>query len=194
VGRYRFTPDRYEQTMGEIPRFAELQDAVAGATRGIAVRAALELGTGTGETARRVLALHPEARLTGVDESGAMVDEARRALPAADLRVGRIEDELPPGPFDLVFSALAVHHLGGDGKRDLFRRVRGVLRPGGRFVLGDVVVPERPEDAAIPLTEGFDLPDSAADQLEWLEDAGFTSELVWSHADLAVLRADAPGD
>jgi hypothetical protein len=34
-----------------------------------------------------------------------------------------------------------------------------------------------------------DLPDRALDQLEWLRDAGFDAELVWSHRDLAVIRA-----
>jgi hypothetical protein len=40
-----------------------------------------------------------------------------------------------------MFSVLAAHHLGGPGKADLFRRVAAGLAPGGRFVLGDVVVP-----------------------------------------------------
>src|SRR5919201_623370 len=93
-------------------------------------------------------------------------------LPAADLRVGRLEDPLPDGPFDLVVSSLAVHHLDAAGKADLFRRIAAVLAPGGRFVLADVVVPERPEDAVIPCTPGFDLPDPVPDQLEWLEAAG----------------------
>jgi len=42
-----------------------------------------------------------------------MLAHARRVLARADLRVSRLEDELPPGPFDLVVSALAVHHLDG---------------------------------------------------------------------------------
>jgi cyclopropane fatty-acyl-phospholipid synthase-like methyltransferase len=56
------------------------------------------------------------------------------------LRVGRLEDPLPGGPFDLVVSALAVHHLRAPGKADLFRRIAEQLTPGGRFVMGDVVV------------------------------------------------------
>jgi SAM-dependent methyltransferase len=63
---------------------------------------------------------------------------------AADLRVSRLEDPLPGGNFDLVVSALAVHHLDGAGKADLFARVAARLRPGGRFVFGDVVVSDDP--------------------------------------------------
>jgi tRNA (cmo5U34)-methyltransferase len=190
--QFHFTPERYVGVMTkEIPRFEDFQDAVASATGGMDARTLLELGTGTGETARRVLALHPRARLIGIDESDQMLGEARRTLPAAELRVGRLQEPLPDDPFDLAFSALTVHHLDAREKRDLFERVRRVLRPGGRFVLGDVVVPERAEEAATPLTPDFDRPDSAADQVEWLRETGFDAEIVWEHADLAVLRADA---
>jgi tRNA (cmo5U34)-methyltransferase len=114
---------------------------------------------------------------------------ARELLPDADLRVGRLEEPLPAGKFDLVVSALAVHHLHPRGKRDLFHRVGYALRPEGGFVLGDVVVPERPEDAQIEIDWVTDLPDSTADQLEWLTEAGFHAGVVWSHCDLAVIRA-----
>jgi tRNA (cmo5U34)-methyltransferase len=179
----------------ELPRYDELQQRTAEATRGLEVRRALELGTGTGETARRVLALHPDARLVGVDESPPMLVEARAALLAArveELRVGRLQDPLPEGPFDLVFTALAVHHLDGAGKRDLFRRVREVLRPGAFLVLADVVVPDEPADAVTPIEEGFDLPDRAGDQVAWLREAGFDAEVAWSWKDCAVIRAAAP--
>jgi cyclopropane fatty-acyl-phospholipid synthase-like methyltransferase len=80
-----------------------------------------------------------------------------------------------------------VHHLDADGKRDLFGRVRSVLRPDGRIVLGDVVVPERPEDAVTPITPEYDLPDRVPDLLAWLQEAGFQTSLVWAERDLAVL-------
>jgi tRNA (cmo5U34)-methyltransferase len=188
-----WNPDLYLREIRiEIPLFDDFQDAVAEATVGVEARAVLELGIGTGETARRVRALHPEASWTGVDASRAMLDRARDALPDADLRLSRLQDRLPAGPFDLVVSALAVHHLDADEKRDLFRRVAESLRPGGWFVLGDVVVPERPEDAQIEIDWVVDLPDRAADQLAWLSHAGFDAELVWSQRDLAVLKAELP--
>jgi len=190
VAELDWDPDLYpEGIRAEIESYDLLQDVVAKATLGIEARSVLELGVGTGETAGRVRALHPDASWTGVDASEAMLRHARRALPDAQLRRQRLEDPLPEGPFDLVVSALAVHHLGAGGKRELFRRVGLVLRPEGWFVLGDVVVPERPEDARIEIDWVTDLPDSAAKQLEWLSDAGFEAELVWSHRDLAVIKA-----
>jgi tRNA (cmo5U34)-methyltransferase len=186
----QWDPDRYPQAIREeIPRFDEFQDAVAAATGGFDAHAVLELGVGTGETTRRVLAVHPEASWTGVDASDQMLARAREAFPGADLHLARLEDPLPDGPFDLVVSALAVHHLPADAKRDLFRRIAQVLRPGGRFVLGDVVVPERAEDAQIEIDWIVDLPDRAADQVAWLGEAGLEAEVVWSDRDLAVIRA-----
>src|SRR5207237_1165504 len=85
------------------------------------------------------------------------------------------------------------HHLDAAAKRDLFRRVREVVVAGGVFVLADVVVPERAEDAVTPLTPGFDLPDRATDQLAWLKEAGFAAEIVWERGDLAVLSAKTLG-
>lgn len=188
---FRFDPETYlEEIRADIPVFDELQEQTAQATDGIAAKAILELGVGTGETARRVLARHPGARLVGIDENEEMIAAAGLD---ADLRVSRLEDPLPSGPFDLVVSCLAVHHLDSEGKRDLFRRIAEVLRPGGRFVVADVVVPEREADQVTETTPGFDRPDPLDPQLRWLEEAGFRPETAWSWKDLVVVRADLPG-
>jgi tRNA (cmo5U34)-methyltransferase len=173
----------------EIPGYEELQEAVAAATADVRATRVLELGTGTGETALPVLAEHLEARWVGIDASEPMLARARERLPGGDLRLRRLEDELPPGPFDLVVSALAVHHLDGAGKRDLFSRVAGVLLPGGRFVLGDVVVPAPGQEGPIQIDWVLDKPDSVDDQLVWLRAAGFEAEASCVRVDLAVFRA-----
>jgi tRNA (cmo5U34)-methyltransferase len=191
VTQFHFDPSTYLENMrADIPVFDKLQEETARATEGVAARDILELGVGTGLTAKRVLAIHPKAKLVGIDESEAMLAEADVA---GDLRVSRLEDPLPEGPFDLVVSCLAIHHLDANGKRDLFRRIAAVLKPGGRFVLADVVVPEREEDAVTPTTPGFDRPDPLDPQLEWLREAGFAPETTWTWKDLAVVRADLPG-
>jgi tRNA (cmo5U34)-methyltransferase len=178
-------PDGYlAQMLAEIPGFEELEDTVAALAHGTNV---LELGTGTGETAVRVLARNPGARWTGIDASEAMLALARERLPNADLRVQRLEDPLPEGPFDLVVSVLAIHHLDGNGKRDLFTRVSRVT---SNFVIGDVVVPEHPEDAAVYIDWVYDLPSSVAEQLRWLREAGFDDvDARYVRPDLAVFAA-----
>jgi tRNA (cmo5U34)-methyltransferase len=173
--------------LAEIQGYAELEDAVAAATTGLELRRVLELGTGTGETAVRILAQHPAAEWVGIDASEAMLARARERLPRADLRAARLEDPLPEGPFDLVVSVLAVHHLAGEAKRSLFTRVAQLSH---NFVMGDVVVPERPEDAVIEIDGVYDVPSSVADQVAWLEAAGFDSvETRAITADLAVFAA-----
>ena len=101
-------------------------------------------------------------------------------------------EELPAGPFDLAFSVLTVHHLDADRKADLFQRLAAVIEPGGRFVLGDVVVPDDPADAVTPLSPGFDLPSRVDDQLAWLRGAGFEAHTMWAERDLAVIAAVKP--
>jgi len=196
MAQFHWDPESYLELMREeVPQYERLQDEVAAATAGAEARRVLELGTGTGETARRVLAAHPAAELLGVDESPGMLEAARSSLDPARVRLveGRLQDPLPDGPWDLVVSCLAVHHLDGDGKADLFRRIAAVLVPGGRFVLGDVIVPENPDDRVTPIdeTEGYDLPDRIDDQLRWLADAGLAPELRWVDRDLAVIAAFA---
>jgi tRNA (cmo5U34)-methyltransferase len=174
----------------EVPEYDSLQDEVARATDGLSARRVLELGTGTAITTRRVLERHPEAQFVGIDSSPEMLAHARGELPGADLRLQDLVDPLPEGPFDLVFSALAVHHLDAQGKADLFGRVAAALAPGGRFVLADVIVPEDPADVVTPLDEGFDLPETVDDLLAWLRDARLQGRVSWRSRDLAVLVAE----
>jgi tRNA (cmo5U34)-methyltransferase len=193
VTQWDWDPESYLGDMlTELADYPELQAQTAAASEGIEAKEILELGIGTGETARRILDIYPGAKLTAIDSSPAMLERARAAFPDADLQLSRLEDPLPAGPFDLVVTTLAVHHLDSDGKRDLFRRVARVLRPGGRFVLADLVVPERDEDIVTEIDWVMDLPDRLDDQLAWLAEAGFEAERVWTYKDLAVLRAMRP--
>jgi tRNA (cmo5U34)-methyltransferase len=193
MSEYRFDPATYLDLMRqEVPAYGRLQQAVGEAAAGIAVSSLLDLGVGTGETLAAVHRLHPAAAAVGVDKNDAVLDAARRRLGGIplELRMADLTDPLPPGPFDLVVSALAIHHLEGTAKADLFSRIADVLRPGGRFVLGDVVIPVDPADAVTPVTPGHDRPSTLADQLGWLAGAGLDATVVWSECDLVVVRAD----
>ena len=193
-----FDPATYAETVrAEIPGYDRFQEQVvlaASTDRGVG--RVLELGTGTGETAKRLLAALEPIQLVCLDESAEMIREAEQVLPGDRTQFvqRRLQDPLPAGPFDLVVSSLAIHHLGAHEKPDLFARVRAALAPGGRFVLADVIVPDDPAQAVIPLTPGYDKPSPLADQLRWLGEAGFGSaETVWQHDDLAIVVAEAAG-
>lgn len=189
--QWHFDPDSYlTMVRSEVPGYDELQLRLADGTAGVPARRILDLGSGTGITAQHVLARHPDATLVGIDSSEGMLHHARALLPDATFVQARLQDPLPPGPFDLVVSAFAIHHLDGAEKADLFRRVASVLAPRGRFVLADVVVPARPVPRPVPLEDGVDMPSTADDQLEWLHEAGLRPHVVFAEDDLAVLAAD----
>ena len=195
MAQYHWNPKSYLALMREeVPDYQLLQDQTATAV-GSGGRRLLELGTGTGETSRRVLARNPAAVLLGLDASDAMLEHARATLPAGhvDLRSWRLTDPLPEGPFDAVFSALTIHHLDAAGKADLFRRVARVLAPAGRLVIGDVVVPEDPSDVVTPIDHDYDKPSSVPDQLRWLANAGLRPYVAWAHRDLAVVVGESAG-
>jgi tRNA (cmo5U34)-methyltransferase len=195
VSQFHFDPATYlDMVRSEVPHYDDLQQRVARATASIDVADLLDLGTGTGETLVQVLPFHPTARAIGLDESDAMLAEARMRLLGYDVRllVADLSDPLPPGPFDLVVSVLAIHHLDGPGKAALFRRVAEVLSPGGRFVLGDAVIPTTPGGEVIPLEVGYDKPSTVAEQVGWLHDAALVAVVRWEEDDLAVVTADRP--
>ena len=196
MAQNHFEPDSYlEFVRLEIPEYDELEEVVAEAASAVAAARILDLGSGTGETARRVLERHAGASIVLVDSSAEMLTAAREALAKDRIEsvlVQRLEDPLPAGPFDLVVSALAVHHLESADKQVLFQRIAEVLRPGGRFVLADVVVPQDAELAATPGASEFDRPDRLDDQLAWIGDAGLEPDVLWTSNDLVVIAARRP--
>ncbi|MDQ3123031.1 MAG: class I SAM-dependent methyltransferase, partial [Actinomycetota bacterium] len=68
----------------------------------------------------------------------------------------------------------------------LFRRIAEV---SDFFVLGDLVVAERAEDAPIEIDWVTDLPSTVPEQIAWLEEAGFEVEASYVRPDLAVFVA-----
>jgi tRNA (cmo5U34)-methyltransferase len=114
-----------------------------------------------------------------IDASGATLGISRERLPPrVELRLAELEAELPSGPFDVVISAFAVHHLIADEKASLFRRVHAVTRRGARVLIADVVIAQTRIARATPTDPTLDHPDSIEDQLRWLEGAGFSARGV----------------
>jgi tRNA (cmo5U34)-methyltransferase len=175
-GQFHWDPDTYlDWVRGEVPRYDELQQATIAAIPGTPARV-LELGIGTGETTRKLLERFPDAGVTGLDSSAEMAFRAREL--GIDVRLARMEDPLPDGPWDLVVGVLSVHHLRDPQKQDLFRRVRDHSRS---VVIGDVVAVDEP---VAPVDPDFDFPAPAADLAAWCD-----GEVVWAEEDLAVVRA-----
>ncbi|MGE4426416.1 MAG: trans-aconitate 2-methyltransferase [Solirubrobacteraceae bacterium] len=92
----------------------------------------LDAGCGSGKITAQLVTRLPLGHVIGVDGSPAMVDQARRTLPAdVELHVQDLLDLVLPEPVDAVVSG-AVFHWIADHDR-LFRRLFAVLRPGGRL-------------------------------------------------------------
>ena len=107
-----------------------------------------------------------------------MVFRAREQI--SDVKLARIEDPLPDGPWDLIISVLSVHRLTDEQKRTLFRRVREQSRS---LVLGDFVsLPSGEGDSEVP---GTAYPDTADELAQW---SG--GEVKWALDDLVVVAAD----
>jgi tRNA (cmo5U34)-methyltransferase len=160
----------------------------------------LDLGAGTGLFSAMVLGRLPHARLHLVDVSDAMLAQARQRFAGAagsnvsfemrDYTQGSLG-----GPWDLVISALSIHHLHDGAKRSLFARVFEALRPAGLFVNAEQVLGPTPAAEARyrrlwdgqVLGSGLDRLEyeravdrmrhdrcaTLTDQLEWMRAAGF---------------------
>lgn len=176
AGQFHWTPETYLETIrAEVPRFDELQRAAVEAIP-FAPERVLELGMGTGETTRHLLAAHPGAWVVGLDSSPEMVFRLREEYD--DVMLARMEDPLPDGPWDLVIAVLSVHHLTDEQKRTLFRRVREQAKA---LVIGDVVTADR---QVTPIDPELDFPADAEQLAEWCG-----GEVTWRADDLAVVRA-----
>lgn len=158
----------------------------------------LDLGAGTGLLAGLIAQRFPKARLTLIDIAEEMLGRAReRFADRADVRIIAADYSATdlPGRFDVVASALSIHHLEHDEKRALFRRILHALNPGGVFVnADDVLAPstrlhaeyhaewkrqagalgcKEKEIAAAEDRQKHDRLAPLLDQLRWLNDAGF---------------------
>ncbi|MEU8424834.1 class I SAM-dependent methyltransferase [Micromonospora sp. NPDC048835] len=158
----------------------------------------LDLGAGTGLLSLLLSAAVPGVRLTLVDGAPAMLARATDQLDARSVPHRTVQadlaDELPPGRYDAVISALAIHHLDDAGKRALYRRAASALVPGGVFVNAEQVAGPTAEldrrydevwleriaelgasPDEIAASQGrmrHDRPASVADQCRWLTEAG----------------------
>lgn len=94
-----------------------------------APRVVHDLGCGAGNVTRLLVERWPDAAVTGVDGSAAMLARARQAAPAVRWLQADLGAWAPEAPADLVFSNAALHWL--DDHPRLFPRLLGHLAPGG---------------------------------------------------------------
>ena len=112
----------------------------------------LDIGSGYGPVAAVVLDAFPKAHAIGLDISEAMMTVGRVRMARFGGRFTYMVGDfgsgvLPPeaveaGPFDVVVSARAIHHLSAELMASLYADVYKNLRPGGSFFNMDTASPE----------------------------------------------------
>ena len=170
----------------------------------------LDLGCGDGLLARTALLAFPAATAVLVDHSRPMLERARAAMAPFAGRCEIVEGEMGrtladqvSGPFDLVVSGFAIHHLPAERKRALYGEVYARLVPGGLFVNVEHVASATPaleaahddafidqiaavtgRDRAEVAREYHGRPDKADNILDPVEaQVGWLRELGFEHAD-----------
>ncbi|MDL2237465.1 class I SAM-dependent methyltransferase [Christensenellaceae bacterium OttesenSCG-928-K19] len=173
----------------------------------------LDLGGGTGLFSYYLLQRYPQAQVTLVDLSGDMLAVAKERFKkhegfgyiVADYARHRFEEK-----YDMVISALSIHHLAAEDKERLYHTCYGILQEGGIFINADQVLSPSPglermyhdrwrsfvdksglspsEIEAAYARTVHDDPSPLADQLTWLGEAGFKAvDCVYKYLHFCVM-------
>jgi SAM-dependent methyltransferase len=154
----------------------------------------VDLGCGRGQDVLRAAArVGAEGLAVGVDLSEEMLEKARRTVPSSLANVRLVRSDLaaldlPDRVADVVVSNCTINHA--PDKAAVYREIARILKPGGRFVVSDVVaeaeLPDhvRSDPAAWAACYGGAIPE--AEYLAAAREGGFT--------ELRVLERSAPYD
>ena len=102
--------------------------------------AVLDLGCGTGLELEEYFKINPNAHITGIDLSKAMLQKLAEKFPNknSELVCGSYFDvELGFEKYDAAVSAESLHHFSAERKLPLYRKLLDSLKPDGYFILTD---------------------------------------------------------
>lgn len=107
---------------------------------GDAVGSILDVGCGEGQLGFVLREIYPAARLVGIDNDPKAIATAQQqaaelGLTNAEFVVGNVEQELPPGPFDLIYASAIFTHL--HQPEQMVRAAYTRLNPGGHLWVKD---------------------------------------------------------
>ena len=203
-----------------IPHYEEMLSVAAQALRPRTARPAIvDLGTGTGALAAHCLRAMPTAHLIGLDTDPEMLAVAARRLRASKTGIVGLERRsftrgaLPRANF--FTAAISLHHVRTRAaKIALYRRCRKALHAGGALISVDCMPPSEPGLRALAtaawighMQRTYSARDARGHLAAWakadryfpldreldmLDAAGLTTEVVWRRGAFAVLRAGKP--
>jgi len=176
----------------------------------------LDLGIGTGLTAWHVLNEFPKSHVDGIDFSSEMLKQTHKRMGRFNSRVKLIEEDFTKYEFkdkyDVIFSAMTIHNVPDNEKKELFSKLYTILNKNGVLVVADFikfksscltnVIMDFYEDFLCKNLTGKelehwlrhakkeDLPSTLDEQFTWLREAGFSQmECTWMYQNLAVFYA-----
>jgi len=156
------------------------------------VTSILDLGCGTGFITMTLARLYPKAKVVGIDTSEAALAEARKlasnqGVTNVEFILGNITEDLPDGPFDLIFCSVVLLYV-RDKYRLILEKAYDKLTPGGTVWLRELQdSPEKPtikhptySHKYLPLAiKAFNMMDAVVDVgdrlIGTLEDIGFVN-------------------
>jgi tRNA (cmo5U34)-methyltransferase len=172
----------------------------------------LDIGCGTGLELDPIFERAPNARVTGIDLSEAMLAALREKYATRMDQITLIQGSYLAIPFeessyDYAVSVMTLHHLLPARKALLYAKIRRALNPRGSYIEGDYVVSKVEEerltnafrqkvDSAGLLVEAgayhVDIPLALETQRALLLEAGFAGvEVIWHEGEAAVYVAHA---
>ena len=105
----------------------------------------LDVGCGTGIELDYIWEKAPNAHITCVDVSRAMLDlllknHSGRHDRITVVKASYIDWSYPVNTFDIVVSNMTMHHLRSEEKIEVYRKILNVLKQGGAYIEGDFIV------------------------------------------------------
>ena len=132
-----------------VPRYDEMVECAVGLVVHDTPLSVLDIGAGSGAVTKLIASRVPEAHITALDASHAMVQDATDRLADFAERVTVVQHDLQEfeahGTFDAAFSNLVLHNVPAAIKPQVLRKLSSWLRPSGVFVWGDLIRFEAPE-------------------------------------------------
>lgn len=160
---------------------------------GIEKGTVLDIGGGPLTYAREFASLGSSVTVMDLPEVVEMMSPSLKAGENIIMAPGDLTVALPSGPFDLAYLGNICHIFDGEENKKLFKRVYGVLRPGGRMAVQDFVRGVSPRAEMFGVNMLVNTPGGGTwtmDQYsEWISGAGFSAVEMRNYGDRQFITA-----
>ena len=177
----------------------------------------LDIGAGTGIYSDFLLARYPKAKLTLIDFAENMLELAAKKFEDHKDTSFLLDDyyshDYGDQTYDIIISALSIHHLDEYQKQSFYERLYSLIVPGGEFLNADIISSGSSKIDAVydklwtdwvtkNIGEGeylerfkkskdVDKPSPLSAQIEWLKNTGFSNvDCVFKYFNFAVFYAN----